>query len=285
MSEQDTMTPSDGNQSPDTTSSQELATLRDLGVRLAREAGQLALSMRDSIVSSTETKSSSVDLVTAADKAAEAHIIEGILASRPDDGILGEEGGERASTSGVRWIIDPIDGTTNFVYNVPAFGVSIAAEQDGVVVAGIVYQPSTDTMYEAVLGHGAHKDGERLHINTPADLALSLIATGFGYLAERRQGQAEVLVEVLPRVRDIRRFGSAALDLCFLAEGQVDAYYERGLNDWDMAAGLLIAAEAGATIGDLRGSQPTTKFALAAPPALFHELRDLLLGAKADQRP
>ncbi len=267
------------------TSQPEFPALRNLGVRLAREAGQLALSMRDTVVLSTETKSSSVDLVTAADKAAEALIIDGILAARPDDGILGEEGGERASTSGVRWIIDPIDGTTNFVYNVPAYGVSIAVEQDGVVVAGIVYQPSTDTMYEAVLGQGAHKDGEHLSINSPVDLASSLVATGFGYLADRREGQAEVLVKLLPRVRDIRRFGSAALDLCFLADGQVDAYYERGLNHWDMAAGLLIASEAGAAIGDLRGSQPTTDFALAAPPKLFDELRDLLLEVEADQRP
>ncbi len=279
------MTASDNNRNDDNSSRPEFTDLRDLGVRLAREAGQLALSMRDTVVLSTETKSSSVDLVTAADKAAEALIIDGILVARPDDGILGEEGGERASASGVRWIIDPIDGTTNFVYNVPAFGVSIAAEQNGVVVAGVVYQPSTDTMYEAVLSQGARKDGERLSINTPVDLASSLIATGFGYLADRREGQAEVLVKVLPRVRDIRRSGSAALDLCFLADGQVDAYYERGLNHWDMAAGLLIATEAGATIGDLRGSQPTTEFALAAPPALFDELRDLLLEVDADQRP
>lgn len=259
--------------------------LRNLAADLARSAGAIAVSMRAEIGNESETKSSSVDLVTAADKAAEAHIITGILAARPDDGILGEEGGARQTTTGVRWIIDPIDGTTNFVYNIPAFAVSIAAEVDGVVVAGAVYQPATDTMYEAAKGHGSRRDGETLNVNQPTNLETSLVATGFGYQSERRRGQAEVLVAVLSQVRDIRRFGSAALDLCFVAEGQVDAYYERGLNDWDMAAGLLIASEAGATVGNLSGAGPDTQFALAAPEPLFSQLRAILLEARADLVP
>ncbi len=257
-------------------------TLRDLAVAMAVRAGELAASMRDSIEASTTTKSSSVDLVTAADKAAEALIIEGLLASRPSDGILGEEGGERPSQSGVRWIIDPIDGTTNFVYDAPDYGVSIAAEFKGEIVAGVVYQPATRTLFEAVLDGGARRNGVDLAVNPANELATSLIATGFGYLADRRKDQAQVLLAVLPRVRDIRRLGSAALDLCFLAEGRIDAYYERGLNAWDLSAGVLIAAEAGATVGNLRGGKPDTGFVLAAPPDLFNPLRDLLVSVDAD---
>lgn len=258
--------------------------LRSLAASLALQAGDLVESMRDTIDESAETKSSSVDLVTAADKAAEALIVDGILRVRPDDGILGEEGGERPSTSGVRWIIDPIDGTTNFVYNIPAYGISIAAEFNGTTVAGVVFQPATQTLFEAELGGGSRRDGTALQVNDRTDLDRALLATGFGYLAERRRDQAEVLLDILPNVRDIRRFGSAALDLCFLAAGQIDAYYERGLNDWDMAAGLLIAAEAGATTGNLRGQAADTGFTLASAPGLFRPLRDLLVAANADQR-
>ncbi len=259
--------------------------LCEIAVDLARRAGVLALSMRTQVTSSAETKSSSVDLVTAADKAAESLIIDGILASRPDDGILAEEGGSKPSSSGVRWIIDPIDGTTNFVYGVANYGVSIAVEANGIVVAGVVYQPETDAMFEAIRNRGAHKNDSPLEVNNSADLSLALVATGFGYQSERRKGQAEVLLRVLPEVRDIRRFGSAALDLCFLADGQIDAYYERGLNDWDMAAGLLIATEAGATIGDLTGGAPSSDFALASSPMLFDPLKRLLQEANADSKP
>lgn len=260
--------------------------LRDLAVTLAREAGELVTSMRADIeADSISTKSSTVDLVTAADKAAEKLIVDGILAARPNDGILGEEGASIDSSNGVRWIIDPIDGTTNFVYQIPAFSVSIAVEIDGVISAGAVYQPSTGVMYEAALGAGARRDGQPISVNPKTSLETSLVATGFAYGSERREGQAQVLLRLLPVVRDIRRFGSAALDLCFLAEGQVDAYYERGLNDWDMAAGALIAAEAGAIVGDLRGNGPTTDFLVAAPVGIFEGLRDLLMDADADAKP
>ncbi len=274
------MTPSSAGTSPSL-----INDLRVLATRIAVDAGELIEAMRDEVDLSGMTKSSSVDVVTAADKASEVFIIEHILAERPDDGILGEEGGDVIGTSGVRWIVDPIDGTTNYVYDIPAYSVSIAAELDGVIVAGAVVEPKSNSVYDAGLNAGARKNGEPLSCTPKAELETALIATGFGYTADRRAGQAAVLTTLLPQVRDIRRFGSAALDLCAVADGRVDAYYEKGLNLWDLAAGWLIAAEAGATVADLRGGDPSPEFVLASGPDLFGLLRDLLDGAKADQVP
>lgn len=265
----------------------ELGALAD---RLARAAGELALAQAAAIRGGGDdgsrgraaTKSSPTDLVTAADRAAEALIIEGVLAARPHDGIAGEEGGNRVGTSGVVWHIDPIDGTTNYVYGIPAFAVSIGVEADGELVAGAVFHPSRGCLYHAVRGGGAWRDGERLHTSPLADLATALVATGFAYRPERRRHQAGVLAEVLPRIRDIRRFGSAALDLCAMASGEVDAYWEQGLNHWDLAGGTVIAREAGALVGNLRGGPPDAGCLLAAPAALFEPLRALLQAAGAD---
>ncbi len=272
----------------------DLDALLHLASGLAVEAGELIEEMRASLEGSTgqgltggdlETKSSVVDVVTPADKAAEKLIIDGLESARPDDAILGEEGSDRLGTTGVRWLVDPIDGTTNYVYDLPAYTVSVGAELDGVMVVGAVYEPKGNTLYAARLGGGATRNGQPIRCTGKADLETALIATGFGYLADRRQGQAEVLLEVIPAVRDIRRFGSAALDLCLVAAGQVDGYFERGLNPWDLAAGAIIASEAGASVGDLRGGPPSPDYTLAAPPPLFELLRDLLVGLDADQRP
>ncbi len=268
-----------------------LVELGTLAARLARAAGELALAEAaavrgggaDGSRGRADTKSSPTDLVTAADRAAESLIIEGILAARPGDGIAGEEGGSRAGTSGVVWHIDPIDGTTNYVYGIPAFAVSIGVETEGELVAGAVFHPSRGCLYHAVRGGGAWRDAERLRCSPLADLATALVATGFAYQPPRRRHQAEVLVTVLPLIRDIRRFGSAALDLCSVASGEVDAYWEQGLNHWDLAAGTVIAREAGALVANLRGGPPDAGCLVAAPPALFHPLRDLLLTAGADQ--
>lgn len=265
--------------------------LLSLASQLAVETGRLVETMRaqlgtgDTDTSAVQTKSSPVDIVTAADRAAENAIIDGIVSRRPDDAVLAEEGGDRPGRSGVRWLIDPIDGTTNYVYDLPAYSVSIAAEIDGTVVAGAVYEPRGETLYSAVLGRGARRNGQPISCSDKSDLASALVATGFGYVVDRRRGQAEVLLELLPRVRDIRRFGSAALDLCLLACGQVDAYYERGLNPWDLAAGTLVAAEAGAVLGDLRGGPPDTTFVLGAAPPLFPLIRNVLIGQNADKHP
>ena len=227
---------------------------------------------------SVDTKSSSTDMVTDHDRWTEQALVDTIAARRPDDGFLGEEGADRTGTSGVVWVIDPIDGTTNFLYDLPGFAVSVAARVGDDVVAGVVADPVRGERYRAVLGAGATRDGAPIRCSEATELATSLVATGFSYDPDRRRSQAEVLVEVIPRVRDIRRFGGAALDLCAVACGRVDAYYERGLAPWDTAAGGLIAAEAGAVVDD---HQPTGGAFVAAAPGIAEALRPLLERAGA----
>ena len=197
-----------------------------------------------------DTKSSPTDLVTAFDRWSEETIIEVIKAARPGDGFIGEEGAAVESTSGVVWLIDPIDGTTNFVYDLPGSSVSVAARADGVEVAGAVHDLVRNERFRATRAGGATLDGRRIHASDKAELSTALVATGFSYDADQRRSQALALVEILPAVRDIRRLGGAAVDLCSLACGRVDAYYERGLSEWDFAAGALIAREAGAIVHD-----------------------------------
>lgn len=227
------------------------------------------------------TKSTLTDLVTDYDGRCEKLIVDGLLAARPDDGVLGEEGSERPGTSGVRWIIDPLDGTTNYLYGFPAFAVSIAVEVDDTVVAGVVHDVARQERFTATLGGGAHLDGRLIETNLDPDLSTALVGTGFSYDPARRGRQAEVVSRILPLVRDLRRAGAAAIDLCSVAAGRLDAFYERGLNEWDYAGGALIALEAGAWVGDLDGGPPSPGFTLAAGPPLFEPLRLLLEGAGA----
>jgi len=226
------------------------------------------------------TKSSPTDVVTEMDRAAEAMIAERIRAERPGDAILGEEGGE-SGHGRVRWIVDPLDGTVNYLYGLADWAVSIAAEVDGTVVAGVVAVPRHREVFTAVAGQGSwlHPDGGPavpLQCNDTVPLRRALVSTGFGYAQARRVVQGEVVAVVLPQVRDIRRGGSCAVDLCSVATGRVDAYYERGVNYWDWAAGGLIAAEAGARVGGLDGRPPSPDLTIAAGPGLFRELHDLL---------
>ncbi|MEQ8841260.1 MAG: inositol monophosphatase family protein [Acidimicrobiales bacterium] len=197
-----------------------------------------------------ETKSSSTDLVTEFDRWSETTIVASITAARPGDGFLGEEGARVDGTTGVVWLIDPIDGTTNFVYDLPGCSVSIAAEVDGEVHVGVVHDLVRDERFRATIGGGASRDGKPISVSATTELATALVATGFSYDADRRRAQATALVTLLPQVRDIRRLGGAAVDLCAVACGRADAYYERGLSPWDSAAGALIATEAGARIDD-----------------------------------
>jgi myo-inositol-1(or 4)-monophosphatase len=222
------------------------------------------------------TKSSPTDMVTEMDRASEALIVTGIRSARPDDGIVGEEGANHEGTSGVRWLIDPIDGTTNYLYGFPGFAVSIGAELHGDVIAGVVHDPLHHDVFRAARGRGATRNGEPIRASVNDDLMTALVGTGFSYERERRVRQAAVLAQVLPRVRDIRRTGAAAVDLCSVACGRLDAFYERGLGPWDLAAGALIAREAGATVGDLAGGPPSGEFVLAASSGLFKPLRALL---------
>ena len=259
--------------------------LADLAAPLAIEAGRQALELAESARRSATTKSSATDLVTLADQAAEDLIVTGLLAARPDDGIEGEEGASRVGTSGVVWHIDPIDGTTNYVYDLPLFAVSIAAAVRGTMLSGTVYNPVSEELFEARLGAGATLDGEPITASDKDELASALIYTGFSYQPEIRRAQARVMAELLPEIRDIRRLGSAALDLCSVACGRADAYFEVGLNVWDFAAGALIAREAGALCTDLADGPPSSGFVLAAPPALHRTLGDRLRALGADVWP
>lgn len=261
--------------------------LRDLASSVANDGANLAREMQLGGIEVAGTKSSAVDVVTEADRAVEALIRARITTLRGDDAILGEEGEDRPGTSGVRWVIDPIDGTVNYLYGIPAYAVSVAAVVgDPSIagawrpVAGAVVNPVTGERFTASLGGGARRtarggDARTLRAGDP-ELGLALCGTGFGYDAERRRWQGEVLARLLPRVRDIRRLGSAALDLCRVADGSLDVYYERGLNPWDMAAGWLVAAEAGALVTDLDGGHPTDTMTLAGGPAVHRALGAVL---------
>jgi len=248
--------------------------LLELAVDVAREAAELVAAGRASAGDSVDVKSSPVDVVTAVDKASEKLIVERLLGARPDDGLLGEEGASRTGTSGVRWLVDPIDGTVNFLYDLPAYAVSIAAEVDGAVVAGAVLNVATGELFTASTGGGANLSSpsrpgsRRLTGSRPASLAQTLVATGFGYREEQRRAQGAVVARLLPRVRDIRRFGSAALDLCAVAAGRLDAYYELDLNPWDHAAGALVAAEAGIVVTGLPGRPFAEPMAIAAASSI-----------------
>lgn len=237
--------------------------LRDLALTVAREGAALVRERRSRPVEVAATKTSDIDVVTEADRACEALVRERLLAARPGDRVLGEEGGtgadgtEREGADGVRWIVDPIDGTVNFYYDLGLYAVCVAAEltRDGrsEVVAGVVLDASSGVEYDAVLGGGARRDGEPLAVRGPAPLAERLINTGFSYDRVVRAKQAEAWVRLLPRVRDLRRRGSAALDICLVADGRADGYVEEGVNLWDHAAAGLVAREAGATTRLLRG--------------------------------
>jgi len=264
------------------------ADVRDLlalAGRVAVDAGEL-LAARDGQVDVAATKSSPTDVVTEMDRKSEALITSRIRARRPADAVLGEEGGQtsggesQAGPDRVRWVVDPLDGTVNYLYGLPDWAVSIAAEVDGTVVAGVVEVPRRGETFTAVAGHGAWlRRGEAtlaLHCSAGVPLGQALIGTGFGYDAGRRQVQGEVVAALLPHVRDIRRGGSAAVDLCSVAAGRLDAFYERGLNYWDFAAGGLIAREAGATVGGLAGKAESTSLTVAAGPGLYQQLEAFL---------
>lgn len=252
--------------------------LLELAVRVAREGAATARRMRAEAIGDVQTKSTATDVVTAADKAVERQVIEALRAVRPGDGVLGEEYGSSAAPApgAVRWILDPIDGTVNYLYGLPQYAVSLAAELDGEVIAGVVVNAATGDEWTATRGGGAWRGDRRLHGSAPTHLGQSLVATGFGYDARRRAHQGRVVAGLITQVRDIRRFGAAALDLCAVAEGMLDGYYEKGLNPWDWAAGGLVATEAGIVVSGLNGAAPGSDMLVAAPPAIFGPLQDAL---------
>lgn len=227
--------------------------LRDLALETAREGAALARRMRAEGIDVADTKSSVVDVVTEADRAVEALLRERLLAARPDDAVLGEEGDDVAGTSGVRWVLDPIDGTVNYLYGLPDCAVSVAAEVDGEPVAGVVVAIPSGVEYAAARGAGATRDGRRIAVRPSPPVPERLVLTGFGYRADVRAHQAACVARMLPRVRDVRRMGSCALDLCHVADGTADGYVEEGPQLWDYAAGRLVVSEAGGRFGVLPG--------------------------------
>ena len=260
-------------------------TLLRIAVAAATEAGRLLASWRgDERPEVVQTKSSPTDIVTEMDRRSEALITTRIRAYRPGDTVLGEEGGQTAGgpvgdggqPGRVRWIVDPLDGTVNYLYGLRDWAVSIAAEVDGSVVAGVVEVPRHGETFTAAMGQGAwlHRGEAKLalHCSPGVPLDRALVGTGFGYDPGRRRVQGEVVAALLPFIRDIRRGGSAAVDLCSVAAGRLDAFYERGLNYWDFAAGGLIAREAGALVGGLAGRIESTSMAVAAGPGLYQQL-------------
>jgi myo-inositol-1(or 4)-monophosphatase len=251
-----------------------------LAVDTAREAGALVARRRaEAPVEVSATKSSPTDVVTASDTAAERLIRERIGAARPDDGFLGEEGGDSHGGSRVRWVVDPIDGTVNYLYGIPIYAVSIAAEVDGVVTVGAVHNPVSGETWTALRGQGAWLDGEPVRTGVRADPAEALVGTGFAYDVATRAEQARQVARLLPRVRDIRRIGSASLDLCAVATGRLDAYVEQGLKPWDLAAGGLVAREAGARVGGLGEAEAGERLVVAANPRLWEGLQKLVAEA------
>lgn len=260
------------------------AELLSVALEAAARAGALLRDGRPADLGVAATKTSPIDVVTEMDLAAEKLITDFLAERRPADGVLGEEGASTAGTSGVRWVVDPIDGTVNYLYGLPSWAVSIAAEIDGEAAVGVVAAPVRGETYRAVRGEGAFAGDRPLTVRPAPAFGQALIGTGFGYLTERRAAQAEVLRALLPEVRDIRRGGSAAIDLCDVACGRLDGYYERGLNPWDHAAGALIAREAGALTGGRPGEAESGELTVAAPPGLFEPLQARLdeLGAWRD---
>ncbi|HET8602980.1 MAG TPA: inositol monophosphatase family protein [Marmoricola sp.] len=248
--------------------------LLELGREVAREAAARIQELRAEGVSVAGTKSSEVDVVTLADEASEKLIRDRILAARPDDGFVGEEGDDVTGSTGVRWIVDPIDGTVNYLYGIPAYAVSVAASVDGDVVAGVVLNPAVGEEFTAVRGGGATRNGRPIGVRPFVSLEQSMFATGFNYEQPVRARQAGAIARVLPRVRDIRRLGSCALDLCGVACGRFDAYAEEGVNEWDHAAGALVASEAGALV-ELATAPSGKAFILCAPRESFGVFRDL----------
>ncbi|MDQ1293078.1 MAG: monophosphatase [Actinomycetota bacterium] len=264
--------------------------LVELARTSALRAGELIRTQRPDRPLVAATKSSPTDVVTAMDRAVEELLKDLLGGARPQDGLLGEEGGGRPGTSGVTWVLDPIDGTVNYLYGLPSYAVSVAAVLGDPSVpgawtplAGCVHNPQTQETWTAGAGLGADLNGVPLTVQEPPPLSACLVATGFGYCEDRRARQAEVLARLLPRVRDVRRLGCASIDLCMVASGRVDGYYERGLNSWDIAAGVLVAREAGAVVRGLGGRPAGPEFVLAAAEPLCGELAGHLADLGADR--
>lgn len=248
-----------------------------LACELAREAGGLLLERFDGGGErALASKSSPTDLVSEADLASERLIRERLAVARPTDGFLGEEGGEEDGTSGLEWVVDPLDGTVNFLFSIPQWCVSVAVRDERGTIAGAIYDPPRDELWSAARACPAECNGAPISGSRRADLSTAMVATGFYYDAAVRAEQAVLMERLLPRVRDIRRLGSAALDLAWTAGGRYDAYFERGVKLWDVAAGMLICERAGLTVAELSARERLPAGVLASSPALADPLLELV---------
>lgn len=258
--------------------------LLQVASELARQAGTMALLGRRGGLIDVQTKTTTTDMVTEFDRASELLVVKGLSKYRPDDGIVGEEGASVAGTSGITWYIDPIDGTTNFLYDLPNWAVSLGATDEFGPLAGVVYIPAVDELFTAVRGGGAHLNGIPIRCNTTTDLSQALVCTGFSYSPAQRTIQAQRVSRMIHLVRDIRRFGAAAIDLCYVACGRLDAYFEENLYPWDIVAGDLIAREAGCRSGNFHGQAVSPAQVLVAVPALFDDLVTLITASGTQGR-
>jgi len=250
-----------------------------LAAEAAREAGALLLEMRRSPATGIRSKSSATDLVSEADERAERAIVTKIRKRRPDDALIAEEGSNADGSSGVSWFVDPLDGTINYLYGIPHWSVSICcADPDG-PLAGVVYDPLRGELFSAARGSGARLGDARLAVTDKADLASALIATGFGYVAAQRVTQGRIIAKILGEVRDVRRFGSAALDLAWVAAGRWDGYFESVEKPWDWMAGALLVREAGGRVTELQPSDPAFPHIIASGPGIHDGLVTLLAHA------
>lgn len=250
--------------------SENLSALLDIATKIAKSAGELLMNRPETLAA--DTKSSDIDIVTQMDKLSEKLIVAAIQSARPDDGIVGEEGADYPSKSGYIWHIDPLDGTVNYFYDLPSWNVSIGIEDEQGPAVGVVYSPSINCIWTGARGLGSHKNGVRNRVNEPIELDRALIATGFPYILADRNFQISAVEKLLPKIRDLRRAGAAAVDICQVASGNHDGYYEQNLKSWDLVAAQVIATEAGAIVT----YDPTRRLTIAAGPSLYAKLAALL---------
>ena len=255
------------------------AELQALAIDIAHRVGAVALEGRRRGLTRVSTKSTSTDMVTEYDTLTEASIVAALREARPHDTIVGEEGANHVGSSGITWFVDPIDGTTNFLYDLPTWAVSLGAHDSDGGLVGVVHAPALGETFHAIRGAGAFLDGSPVSCNAETDLTRALVATGFNYSPANRVIQAERIPRIIDKIRDIRRFGAASLDMCFVACGRYDAYYEEHLFAWDISAGAVIATEAGCAIENIDHLGNAPSAVLVANPGLIGPIRDLLIFA------